>query len=94
MQLSMDRQDPVIRSVVVTSRYQDQTREVLVEVGREYEVQSLNPRRTKNRGRRCMVLGFITELTSFGKAEVRFLDTGRRGLVDREDLAVPKSALH
>ncbi len=64
-----------------------------VEIGQTCVVQPANPRKTKHRDRQCVVLGF-EEATDGGpaRAEVKFLDTNRKGKVDVEDLVPVEAA--
>lgn len=58
-----------------------------VSVGKEYVVRPANPRKTKHRDRRVLVLELVAnEEGATDKAEVKFLDTNRKGRVDVEDL--------
>lgn len=76
-----------IAPVVVTCGFGSRVRKVTAVVGAEYEVQPLNPRKKKHRGRRCVILGFARDDIGYpGKAVVRFLDNNRRGRVDVADL--------
>lgn len=64
-------------------------REVEIEVGKEYVIQPLNPQKTKNRGRRCLVLDFVPVPESYPDdtvAKVRYLDNNRVGKAKLSDL--------
>lgn len=64
-------------------------REFRVTVGQRYIVDPLNPRRRKNRGRTCVVVGFEND----DMAIVRFDDNGRSGREDPGELvAMSESA--
>ncbi len=61
-------------------------RRTLIELGRTYQVAPLNPRKKKHRGRVCKVRAFDEDfMPRF--AVVQFMDNGRIGKVDLEDLA-------
>ena len=69
------------------------SRNVTLHEGREYIVNPLNPRTTKHRGRRCIVLDIVPVSESHPRdytAKVRFLDNNRVGRVELSDL-VPAS---
>ena len=60
-----------------------------LEVGKEYVVQPMNPQKTKNRGRKCMILDFVP-VSEFHPhdtvAKVRYLDNNRVGKAELSDL--------
>lgn len=63
-------------------------RNVILEVGREYIIDQLNPKTQKNRGRRCVFLGVVTvDNGKYQKAKVRYLDNNRVGRAEFTDLA-------
>ena len=63
-------------------------REVILEVGREYIVDPINPRAKRNRGRRCELLGFVESKDGKRtKAKVTYLDNRRVGRVELHNLA-------
>jgi hypothetical protein len=67
------------------------SREVLLAVGDECVVASLNPKAKRNRGRKCEILAFAGKIVTMPDyAVVRFGDTRRLGKVDPADL-VPVS---
>ena len=61
-------------------------RECLLEVGKAYVIQPLNPRKKKHRNRECEIVGFVTDSSGHTLAKVRFRDNGRIGKVDLSDL--------
>jgi len=73
----------------VVSGFGDERREVTLEVGKEYVVQPTNPRRTKNRNRKCVILDFVPASESSPQdtvAKVRYLDNNRVGRAEPSDL--------
>jgi hypothetical protein len=74
----------------VVSGYGKARRQVVLGIGKEYVIQPLNPRKTKNRDRRCVLLEFAPvsqHEPDYIKAKVRYLDSGRIGRIELEDLA-------
>lgn len=64
-------------------------RDVEIEIGKQYQVQPLNPRKLKNRRRQCLVLDMVPlskAHPNYMVAKVRYLDNNRIGKVDLEDL--------
>jgi hypothetical protein len=75
--------------IQVTSGFRHERREVEVEVGKEYVVQPMNPQKTKNRGRKCVILDFVPLSESHPNdmvAKVRYLDNNRVGRAELSDL--------
>jgi hypothetical protein len=64
-------------------------KEAEIEIGREYVIQPRKPRKTRNRGRHCLVLGFVPISRSdpdYLVAKVRFTDNNRVGKAEFSDL--------
>jgi len=62
---------------------------VTLDVGKEYVVQPANPRATKNRNRKCVILDFVPASDARPHdivAKVRYLDNNRVGRVEPSDL--------
>lgn len=68
----------------VNSAYCSKRREVVLELGREYIVEPLNPLKRKHRGRLCFVDKL--EADRDGNIWVRFVDKESRGKVYLSDL--------
>jgi murein DD-endopeptidase MepM/ murein hydrolase activator NlpD len=88
-ELFFDQQrPPESRALVAVATHGDVEREVLLEVGREYAISSLNPRAKRYQGRRCAILGFVPSSDGEGTvARVRYLDTNRVGRAKLTHLA-------
>jgi hypothetical protein len=83
-------QEPQDQPVRLAIQYGRRYREVTAVVGAEYTVDPLNPQKLKHRGRQCTLLGLVRDdIGTPMKAQVRFLDNGRQGRVDLEDLTAP-----
>jgi hypothetical protein len=60
-----------------------------LEIGREYIIEPLNPKKLKNRGRHCLLLDFIPVSDSHPRdiqAKIRYLDNNRIGRAELGDL--------
>jgi len=77
------------KRIIVNSGVGQNWREVELEVGKEHLVQPANPRKTKNRDRKCVILDFVPVSESCSQAtvaKVRYLDTNRVGMAELSDL--------
>lgn len=80
-----------IETMEVASAYGKARRRVILEVGKEYIIQPLNPRSTKNRDRKCILLGFVAVSEyepDYIKAKIRYLDNNKVGRAEITDLAI------
>jgi hypothetical protein len=77
----MDTETP--KELRVIAAYYSDCRVTLIQVGQEYIVKPLNPRKKKHRGSRCEVLSIVL---SDEKVKVRFLDNQSQATVDAGDL--------
>lgn len=59
---------------------------IQVTTGHRYVIEPPNPRKTRNRGRQCEVVG-IKSGTNGHYVDIRYLDNGRRGRAEFEELA-------
>lgn len=79
-----------IETMEVASMHGKLKRHIILEVGKEYIIQPLNPRSTKNRDRRCLLLGFVPVSQyepDYIKAKIRYLDNNKVGRAELTDLA-------
>lgn len=75
--------------IQVSSSFGREQREVTLEVGKEYIVQPMNPRSTRNRDRKCVILGFVPVSKAHPHdtvAKVRYLDNNKIGRAELSDL--------
>jgi hypothetical protein len=79
-----------IKTMEVVSMHGKTRRQVVLEVGKEYVIQPLNPRSTKNRNRKCILLGFVAvseHEPDYIKAKIRYLDNNKVGRAEITVLA-------
>jgi hypothetical protein len=77
------------KRIIVNSGVGQNWREVELEVGKEHLVLPVNPRKTRNRDRKCVILDFVPVSESYPQAtvaKVRYLDTNRVGVAEISDL--------
>lgn len=82
-----ERERRARQPLTISAWHGQQFREGTIIPGRTYVVLPLNKAKTRNRGRACEVVGFVhDEKGVLVAADVRFVDTRRRGRVSPEDL--------
>lgn len=58
-----------------------------IKIGSQYIVEPINKNKKKHRGRRCIIQGFDYNVRNHpSKARVKFLDSGRIGKIELDDL--------
>jgi len=76
------------KTMRVVTGGQDQ-KDIKIEIGKEYIIQPLNPRKLKNRGRHCLVLDFVPLSEThidYIVAKVRYTDNNHIGKAELSEL--------